>query len=300
MGSTARADVLIVGGDGLIGLALDRQLTRRGYKVLRTSRRSTAADRAGTYMLDLASLADLKAIPPAECIVLAAAETGLQRCRDHPQRAAKINVEAPATIASWAEEHRSRLILLSTSAVLDGVLAHAEEDAPPNPMSAYGRQKALAERSVLGASQGTVLRLGKVLHREQALIASWLVDLSGGRPVRPLSDLVAAPVGLHAVVDVLALLVSERQATGIFQFTAADDVSYAGLAKLLANALAAAPELVQPVTRDEAGINLEHWPQHATLSDRRLRDALGISAPAPNAAIVEVLAGQPSAVEVRA
>jgi dTDP-4-dehydrorhamnose reductase len=300
MGGTFHADVLIIGGNGLIGFALDRELMRRGYRVSRTSRRQKTANPSDTYRLDLETLADLDAIPPADCVVLAAAETSLQQCRDNPARAAKINAEAPARIAKWADANGSRLVLLSTSAVFDGIQANTDEDSLPNPMSIYGHQKAVAERSVLGKPGGLVLRLGKVLHREQALIVSWIADLSAGRPIRPLTDLVAAPVGLHAVIDVLARFVSNRQAAGIFQFTAAHDATYADLAKLLANALGAAPELVQPVTSDEVGVRLEHRPLHATLSDKRLTQAIGISAASPHAAVAEVIADWRTPIEIGA
>jgi dTDP-4-dehydrorhamnose reductase len=284
-------DVLIVGGDGLIGRALAQQLRADGLQVAVTSRRGGMAEHP-VIPLNLAQPIGTAELPKAGCIVIAAAETRIAQCQADPAATAVTNTEAPRRLAHWARECGARPLLLSTSAVLDGTRPMAPEDEPQRPSSVYGKQKAAAEQAVL-ASQGAVLRLGKVLHPEQATLAGWRRDLRSQRAIAPFSDLIMAPVSLDLAVRAIAGLIANRDAAGIFQLTANRALTYAEAAFRFASALGAARELVIPTTSEEAGVALAERPLHATLSDARLRAATGLAAPPPEEAIVQSAAGGP-------
>jgi dTDP-4-dehydrorhamnose reductase len=285
-------DVLVIGGDGLIGAALGRELSRRGAHFAETSRRREKCGLPGVYFLDLETLVGLDDIPPARTVVLCAAETNLKRCAENPERSSAINVNAPARLADRVQSHGGRLLLLSTSAVLDGSIAKSPEDTPYSPMTVYGQQKALAERAVLHDGSNLVVRIGKVLHRQQTLLAGWKESLTSGQSIRPFSDLIVAPVGVHAVVDILMRLIDDQAAAGIYQFTSDRDATYADLAAQMARVLNVQASSVQPMTIEEAGILLEHSPLHATLSDKRLQAATGVGAPAWESAMAEIFTAE--------
>lgn len=288
---TGRFDVLIVGGDGLIGRALARRLRAEGAAIAITSRRGPTAE-FPVVPLDLAKPLQTEQLPKAGCVVIAAAETHIAQCEANPTATGVINIDVPRRLASWAREHRARPLLLSTSAVLDSTRPWAPEDEPLGPRSLYGRQKAAAERAVL-SSGGTVLRLGKVLHPEQATLVEWRRDLTSGRKIAPFSDLIIAPISLDLAVRAIVGLIGAQDAAGIFQITANRDLSYAEAAFCFASALGVSKELVAPTTSDEAGVTLVEKPLHATLSDARLRAATGIVSPPPEEAIVSAAAGGP-------
>jgi dTDP-4-dehydrorhamnose reductase len=278
-------DVLIVGGDGLIGRALAEQLHAKNIDVAVTSRRNTTADYP-VIPQDLAASLRKAELPNASCIVIAAAETSIARCEANPATTAVVNSEAPRQLARWAKDGGARILLLSTSAVLDGTRAMAAEDEPTRPVSAYGRQKAAAENAVVSAG-GAVLRLGKVLHPKQATLAGWRRDLISGRAIAPFSDLVMAPVSLGLAVSAIAKLIAARDAAGIFQITANRELSYMEAAYHFAAALGVPRNLVVPTTSEQAGLSLASKPKHATLSDARLRAATGLTAPWPEEAIAQ-------------
>jgi dTDP-4-dehydrorhamnose reductase len=281
-----RLDVLIIGGDGLIGRTLARHLLAEGLKIAATSRRGSAAEYP-VISLDLAKPFETDELPKAGCVLIAAAVTSVAACQANPTETEIVNVEAPRQLARWAMTCGARPLLLSSAAVLDGTRAMALEDSPPRPTSVYGHQKAAAEAALLQAGGG-VLRLGKVLHPAQATIAGWRSDLRSQRAIRPLTDLRMAPVSLElAVLTIARLILADKNAVGIFQITAKRDISYAEAAAHFASVLGASRELVIPTTSEEAGIALIDRPRHATLSDARTHAVTGIAAPPPENAITE-------------
>src|SRR5690606_17457361 len=66
-----------------------------------------------------------------------------------------VNADGPANIAAAAHATGARLIHVSTDYVFDGsATSPIPEDAPRNPVSAYGRSKAAGEERALAANPG--------------------------------------------------------------------------------------------------------------------------------------------------
>ncbi len=72
---------------------------------------------------------------------------------------------------------------------------------------------------------------------------------------------------------------------GIVQVSAAEDITYAAAARIVANRLGAAENLVQPVAVAESGIAIEYVPRYTTLDTTRLRTEFGLKPPCPREAI---------------
>jgi dTDP-4-dehydrorhamnose reductase len=106
-------------------------------------------------------------------------------------------------------------------------------------------------------------------------------------PIRPLKDLVMAPVSLDLASAVIVAATREPQGA-ILQVSARADVSYADVATHLATRWATDPELLRPATVAELGVPLEHLPSHTTLDACAVRDTLSIEPPDPWAAISQV------------
>ena len=116
------------------------------------------------------------------------------------------------------------------------------------------------------------------------MIDRWRDSLASGESIRPLTDLVIAPVSLDVAATVITA--AAREPLGpILQVSARADVSYADVAARLARRWGAAADLVRPASGDEVGLTLEHLPAHTTLDASLVRDRLGIEPPDPWAAI---------------
>ena len=284
-------EVLVVGADGTIGAAVAARLEAAGVPVIRTSRRVTA-DRGTigrSLPLDLAALPAAWAPPPGiTTAVLCAAVTSTDACRDRPDECRRVNVEATIELGRRLADVGARVVFLSTNMVFDGSVPFTPAAAARCPCTVYGRMKAKAEEGLLALGDGTtIVRLTKVVGRTLPVIERWRETLSRGEVIRPLADLVIAPVSLDLAAAVIAA--AARMPLGrMLQVSARGDISYAEVALRLAARWGAAPELIQPVTAAESEVRLEHVPAHTTLDTAAVRDRLGIEPPDPWAAIDEV------------
>src|SRR5437870_859257 len=170
--------LLLVGGDSEIGAATARHLRDLGIQVVATTRRRecVAADRP---FLDLAlPLAEWR--PPgdtgAACIL--AAISRLQACEEDPAGSSFINVTQTIALAEKLLEGGISVLFLSTDKVFDGTRPHMPADAPMNPVSEYGRQKASTEEALRRQMQAgapvAVLRLAKVVSPGMPLLRQWI------------------------------------------------------------------------------------------------------------------------------
>lgn len=271
---------LVVGGDSLIGAALAAALRARGDEVTSTSRREDR--QAGVVRLDLADAEAVASVdlPRADVAFLCAAMTRIADCRAAPELARRVNAEAPAVLATRLVAAGTRVVFLSTAAVLDGSAPLMAADSPAAPRSAYGRDKADAEAAILALEGAAVVRFGKVVGASWGLVDDWIGKLSCGDPVSAFSDQRFAPLAVSDAVRVL-LAVGDNGEGGVFQASGAADVSYAELARHLAGRIGADAALVREGSAAESGIPASEITPYASLDASRLQGLCGFEAPQP-------------------
>lgn len=267
---------LVVGADGLIGRALVEHLTRAGESVFETTRRSdTVSDRRG--FLDLA--ADVSAWRPPRGISVAylcAAVAALDRCRREPAESAMVNVRHTVALAKKLVAGGAFVVFPSTNLVYDGSIPFRKAEDPVCPRTEYGRQKAEAEKQLLALGELiSIVRFTKVLSDRTSLFRSWIQALRNGETIRPVSDMVIAPVPVSFAARVLHR-VAEARLPGVVQVSGTQDISYAEAARFGARLLGVNPTLVQPIKAREANRYIEHLPAHTTLNTERLGRALAL------------------------
>lgn len=272
---------LIIGTDSEIGVATARLAKARRKAVLATTRRQ--AEGADQIYLDLCEPVDRLSLPngiTSACIFAAIARLG--DCVADPGASAFINVAQTLALADLLTARGIYTLFLSTNQVFDGERAHMPIDAPLSPKSEYGRQKAEAERALRmrmaeGAPIG-ILRLAKVVSRGMPLLTGWRRELADGRPVRAFRDMNLAPVPIEmAVLSILHLMEDQRRV--IAQLSGPRDVSYAELARVLAQEIGANPELVDPVSARDNGMPAGSTPRHTTLDSSYIASTYGLTVP---------------------
>lgn len=223
--------------------------------------------------------------PGIAAAVICAAVTSTEECRSRPAECRRVNVDATCELGRRLAAAGARIVFLSTNMVFDGSLPFTPAATRPCPKTAYGRMKAEVEEQLLSLGSGTtVVRLTKVIGRSLPVIDRWHESLGRGEPIRPLSDLVIAPVSLDLATTVIAAA-ARKPLDSILQVSANADMSYADLATRLAKRWGAASDLVRPTTVAELGLAIEHLPAYTTLDASAVRDRLGILAPDPWVAI---------------
>jgi dTDP-4-dehydrorhamnose reductase len=266
---------LVIGGDSVVGRALSPALERRGHRVTPTTRRMPAD---GWLKLDLAAPLPTS-LPECEVAFFCAAITGFAANRESPRLAERVNVSAPAQLARDLASRGAKVILLSTSAVLDCQVPHMRDDRPYAPRGAYGRHKVAAEQAFLAlGSRASVLRLTKVVDQGDSRLHEWTAALRQGKAVRAFDDHRFSPLGKEHVVEAL-IAVAEKGDGGIYQVSGRDDWSYADLARELARRVGASAGLVQACSAASAGIPADEVTPYTSLDTSRLEALHGFAAP---------------------
>ena len=196
-----------------------------------------------------------------------------------------MNVEHTLELSRQLAERGARLVLLSTNQVFDGSAERPTVDTPPNPTSAYGRQKAAVEAALaeLDAS-GAAVRLTKVLGPRVELFERWAAAWRRGEAVTAFGDMMFAPVTLDhavgAILDAGRPLEDKGDARWrIIHVSASHDVTYHDAAVRLADSLGADRRLVRKGSWRDVGLDPRHVPTHTAL------DPGDSSAPSPWEAI---------------
>jgi dTDP-4-dehydrorhamnose reductase len=264
------AKVIVIGGDSTIGRGLVRALTQRGDVVYSTTRRrAQTGDRRPWIDLAYAAVS-AEGLPGADVAFFAAAVNGFAAARANPVLAQRVNVIASAAIAKQLVERGTRVVFLSSTAVFDFGEPLVPADRPASSKTIYGQIKAEAEAEFLKLGQSaSVVRLTKVVTDDMPVFTNWVDGLSHAQHVVAFSDLHFAPITLDDAVAAL-LAAADDKGGGIYQFSAAADISYVAAARYLAAKIGADPAWVHEAKAVESGIPPEEVPQHTSLDMRRL------------------------------
>lgn len=276
---------LVIGGDSLVGRALSEALAKRDHRVTPTTRQGA---RTGWLTLDLAAQLP-SSLPQCDVAFICAAITGFRENRESPALSARVNATAPVDLARRLTGEGTRVVFLSTSAVLDCQAPRMHAGRPYAPRGAYGRNKAAAEQGLLALGpRAMVLRLTKVLHPAEKLLRKWVAALRDGESVRAFDDHRFSPLALEHATQAL-IAVAEKGSGGIYQASGRDDWSYAELAYELARRLRAPRELVQPCSATSAAIPDDEITPYTSLDTSRLATLCGFAAPAAAEVLDRVL-----------
>ena len=265
--------VLVVGGDGLIGQALQGEFRSVEREFVATTRR-----RGEGLQLDLAKPHAWQIPDSIDSAVLCAAATNLAFCRDHPEEARRINVTNTLKLAEVLSEHGVFVSFLSTNLVFDGESAHVAADAPLNPRTVYGEFKGGVEREFPNAAQDfAIIRLSKVFTRNMPLLLNWQNEFREGKTVEAFTDYRCAPIDIGTTAKAIASITTGRRA-GTWQLCPEEDVSYAEIAVEVARRLELPADRAKGISSREK-TKLEHIPKHTTLDASRAREELNLEFP---------------------
>lgn len=273
---------LIIGGDSEIGAAIARAMQAQGLPAAATTRRPERAAPERPF-LDLATtLESWEPSPTWRSTCICAGVARLAACAADPAGSARINVTQTCILIDKLLARGVHVLFLSTNQVFDGSLPQMPADAPPAPISEYGRQKAETEVALRAhldrGAPVAILRLAKVVSPEMPLFHNWAEALEAGKPIRAFGDMTLAPVPIDLASAAIIALMSDR-ARGVFQLAGPRDATYAEVARFIAKRLGADPGLVQESNLRDAGLPEGAGPRHTTLDSSLLRERYGLRVP---------------------
>lgn len=278
--------ILVIGGDSHIATSLIDVLRDRGDHVAYTSRRR---DNPRALFLDLINVAlFLESDPPSvEIVVICAAITKFDICRNDPETAYRINVSAPVKIAEHYLNLGARVVFLSTSAVFDGHTPFVHPTTQPNSKTEYGKLKAEAEKLLTSLDRNiAILRFSKIIVPTENIFSTWLATLKKGKTISAFTDQYISPLTLDHALEVLLAVINDSE-DGIYQFSAKGDVNYYDIISNLVNILGVSPNLILEATAKEKGIPITEIFRYNSLESSRVEKLLGSPSPQPLAFLTE-------------
>jgi dTDP-4-dehydrorhamnose reductase len=135
----------VLGGSGQLGSDVTDAARRRGDLV-------TAVGHQDCDITDPEAVRMTLQASSADVVINCAAWTRVDAAEDHEAEAAAVNATGAGIVAAGCAAAGVRLCQISTDYVFDGTAtAPMDEDAVPNPRSAYGRTKLHGEEAVRAA-----------------------------------------------------------------------------------------------------------------------------------------------------
>ncbi|WP_144714046.1 dTDP-4-dehydrorhamnose reductase [Curtobacterium pusillum] len=203
---------LITGASGMLGH--DLQLALRGRDV-------TALGRADLDITD-ADAVDA-AVAGHDVVINSAAYTKVDDAETHEADAAAVNATGPALLAEAAVRHGAKLVTISTDYVFDGNgTAPYPEDAPTDPLNAYGRTKAAGEAAVrrIAPDSSYIVRTAWIYGAHGPNFAATMLRLAASHDtVSVVTDQVGQPTWTGDLAARIVELVDSDAPAGVYHGT---------------------------------------------------------------------------------
>lgn len=262
--------ILIVGGDGVIGTALnDAILLQKGCVICTTRRRQAVSqERLFLDLQDASSVNDFD-ISDYRIAYFCAGLSKYSDVETNASAGERINVTNTLLLCSRLMEAGCAIVFLSTAAVFDGEHPYPGEADPACPNTRYGRQKHQVEQSLMDLrqrlnAQVMIVRLTKVMAPDMPLINGWRNSLTRGEVIAPFMDLRLSPVSLsYAVAGLLSI--GTLKESGTFHLSGKNDMTYADIARELLLRWRYPASLIDPATSADSGIFLPYAPRYPSL-----------------------------------
>jgi dTDP-4-dehydrorhamnose reductase len=230
---------LVTGAGGMLGTDL---------LVALAGREVTAATRAELDVTDLDAVR--AAVTGHDVVVNAAAYTRVDDAETHEDEAYAINARGAQNLATAAEESGARLVQLSTDYVFRGdATAPYREDAPRDPISAYGRTKAAGEQLALAAHpDGTfVVRTAWLYGEHGPNFAKTMLRLAKTHDtVSVVTDQRGQPTWTADLAAQIVALLDADAPAGVYHGTNSGEASWFEFTKAVFSAAGLDPDRVLP------------------------------------------------------
>jgi len=230
---------LITGASGMLGQDLQHAL--RDAEV-------TALGRADLDITDPAAVD--AAVAEHDVVINSAAYTKVDDAETHEAEAHAVNATGPELLARAAVRHGAKLVTVSTDYVFDGHgTAPYAEDAPTDPINAYGRTKAAGEALVreIAPDSSYIVRTAWIYGAHGPNFAATMLRLAGSHEtVSVVTDQVGQPTWTGDLAARIVELVESDAPAGTYHGTNSGQASWYDFTRAIYAEMGLDPERVLP------------------------------------------------------
>ena len=250
-----RMRILVTGATGMLGGAVVKTLSDRGFQLTCLTRHAETQDSRDAIRWRSCDLSEESQIEREigsrefDAVVHCAAITNLSYCEAHPDESHRVHVQATETLAS-ALPH-ARFLYISTDSVFDGRSGDYDECALPNPLNTYAATKLGGESAVQDHPNGLVIRTNMYdirRHGGQSL-AEWAYNSwTSGQALNGFTNVLFNPLHVSQLVDlILELLTVHPSVDGIIHLGCDTQLSKCEFLTRLSRALHFQRSVIHPV-----------------------------------------------------
>ncbi|OII15429.1 dTDP-4-dehydrorhamnose reductase [Curtobacterium sp. MCBA15_008] len=230
---------LITGAAGMLGRDLQHALADRDV---------TARSRAELDITDPAAVD--AAVAGHDVVINSAAYTKVDDAETNEETAHAVNATGPALLAEAAVRHGAKLVTISTDYVFDGNgTAPYAEDAPTDPLNAYGRSKAAGEALVreIAPESSYIVRTAWIYGAHGPNFAATMLRLAATHDtVSVVTDQIGQPTWTGDLAARIVELVDGDAPAGIYHGTNSGQGSWYDFTRAIFSENGLDPERVLP------------------------------------------------------
>jgi dTDP-4-dehydrorhamnose reductase len=266
------ANVLIIGSNGQLGRAFQKELSIRGIKF-------NAPDEKDCNITQFDKMNRILDSLKPDIVINCAAYNAVDDAETNEDLADLINHKAVKNIAEICKKNNSFFIHYGTDYVFDGNKDDLYvEDDTPNPLNVYGKSKSAGENSVLDSGcTSLVLRPSWVYgDGTQNFIYKLLGWASKNKVLKISSDEASVPTSTEEIVKA-TLTAIDKNVTGLFHLTNSDYCSRYELSRFVLEVLNKS-NIVIPVSMSSFKTKAKR-PSFTVMSNAKISQAIGYEIP---------------------
>lgn len=192
-----------------------------------------------------------------DIIYLPAAVTNVDLCSEKPEETYHVNVLGIKNVVDAIGSRPIKLVYFSSDFVFDGIEGFYSEDAIPNPINEYGRQKLLAEHYIMGHMESFKIIRSNVIFgpdpQNKNFVVKLIENLRAGKVVNIPMDEYGTPTYGPALVETVVDVISKNPKNGIYHVGGSKMISRYKFALEAADVFDCDRRLIKPITSISLG-----------------------------------------------
>jgi dTDP-4-dehydrorhamnose reductase len=277
--------VLITGGTGLLGVAIQRSAPKdiKGFSVYFPERSLPLPLPFSVLAADVSDRMKMQSVfkvAKPDVVIHAAAIGSVDFAEKHHEESRKVNIGGTEVVVDLCQIYKSRLIYISSNAVFDGRTPFYSETAPVNPINYYGKLKVEAETlvresSIPWAIVRPILMYGWPYPGERDNpVVWWVRSLENNSPIKVVDNVFTKPLPAWSCADAVWAIIQQNR-TGIYHTAGSDHISLYQFALLTAKIFGLEASLITPVP-DSHFPEIAPRPKDTSFDTTKMETELGV------------------------